>query len=671
MVKGIVPMETEESSPSLAGWLRRLLIGGKRHATDPHVFHKLSLVAFLAWVGLGADGISSACYGPAEAFKALGEHYYLAALLAVMTAVTVFVISASYMQIIEQFPTGGGGYLVSSKLLSPEVGAMVGCALVVDYVLTITTSIASGVDAVFSLMPPPWRAYKLMAASAVVLVMIVLNLRGVKESVLPIVPVFLLFLVTHVVAILAACFVHFGELGTIVRNCASDWSGSAQTMGWWGVALLLLHAYSLGGSSYTGIEAVSNSMSALREPRVETGKRTMIYMATSLAVVAGGLIVGYLLVKITHAPEGKTLNAVFFEAVAQGWPGGRWLVMAAMAAEALILLVAAQTGFLGGPAVLSNMALDGWMPNRFALLSDRLVTQNGVLLMGLAALGMMWLTGGSVAMLVVLYSINVFVNFSLSQLGMVRLWWNQRKTEPHWRNRILVNGVGMILATFILISTVCVKFFEGGWLTLLITGSLVVVAFLIRRHYRHTLLLLKRLDSLVEAATPSALEAGGEAAKPPPEPSPQDRTAVILVNGYGGLGLHCLFGVMRLFRGQFKNFVFLQVGMVDAGRFKGVKEIQHLEQLVKEGLNRYVDYMRSRGFYATSVYSIGTDVVDEVERLALKVSEQFPNTMIFASQLVFPRETLWTRVLHNYTAFAIQRRLYQRGMPMIILPIRV
>ncbi len=663
-------METGDPKVTTGGRLRRLLFGHKRHATDPHVFHKLSLVAFLAWVGLGADGISSACYGPAEAFKVLGQHHYLALFLALMTAGTIFIISASYKHLIEQFPSGGGGYLVASKLLAPGVGVVSGCALVVDYVLTIIVSIASGADAVFSLLPAEWYQYKLLAASAAVIVMIILNLRGVKESVLPIVPVFLLFLATHAVAIVAGFFSHFEVVRSLPQDTVNGVNNAVGQLGVWGVVVLVLRAYSMGAGTYTGIEAVSNSMPVLREPRVETGKRTMTYMAVSLAVIAGGLFIGYLLFGLGQPAEGKTLNATLFESLTIHWPGGRYFVMAALASEALILLVAAQTGFLGGPAVLSNMALDGWMPNRFALLSDRLVTQNGVLLMGTASLILLWVSRGSVQFLLVLYSINVFVDFSLSQLGMVKHWWNQRATHPRWRNNIVVNGLGMLLAAFILMTTVCLKFHEGGWLTLLITGGFVALAFAIRRHYRHTRLLLKRLDSLVEAAKPAHLTPDA-ASKPPPAPAPQERTAVILVNGYGGLGLHCLFGVMRLFRGDFKNFVFIQTGMVDAGRFKGVQEIKHLEQTVQEDLNKYVEYMRTRGYYATSFHALGTDVAEEVEHLAVKVSEQFPNNMLFASQLVFPRETIWTRLLHNYTAFAVQRRLYQRGMPLIILPIRV
>jgi amino acid transporter len=648
---------------------KRMVFGASRKATDPQVFHKVSLVAFLAWIGLGADGISSACYGPEEAFRALGEHQALAILLAVMTAATVFIISASYMQVIELFPTGGGGYLVASKLLTPKLGLVSGCALLVDYVLTIAISIASGADALFSFMPAGWLQYKVPVASVVLLVLIVMNLRGVKESVVPIVPIFLVFLLTHGAVILWAVFSHALEFPTVVSNTINDFSSSAGQIGVLGVGLLLLHAYSLGGGTYTGIEAVSNGLNVLREPRVQTGKRTMIYMAISLAVTAGGLIVAYLLFSV-KPQSGKTLNAVLFEQVAGGWPGGRAFIMITLASEMMILLVAAQTGFLGGPAVLSNMALDGWMPTRFSLLSDRLVTENGVLLMGGASLLLIWASKGSVAFLVVLYSINVFLTFSLAQLGMVKHWWQNRATEIRWRRKITVNGVGLFLTSFILVTVSVVKFHEGGWVTILITGSLVVVALLIKRHYLRVRELLKRLDTLLVDAVPPSL--AHTTAKPPAlDASPKERTAVILVNGFGGLGLHALFGVQRIFRGHFKNFVFIQVGMIDAGQFKGVQEIQHLERTVVESLDRYVEFMRGHGYHAARFHALGTDVVEEVEKLAVLVSEHYPNSVLFASQLVFPRETIFTQILHNYTAFAIQKRLYQRGMPLIVLPIRV
>src|SRR5512145_2576156 len=138
--------------------LRRLLFGAPRDVQDPRTHHHLSLVALLAWVGLGADGLSSSAYGPDEAFRALGNHGYLAVALALATAITVLVISVAYSQIIERFPFGGGGYVVATALLGPKVGVVSGAALLVDYVLTISVSIASGGDAVFSFLPPALSA---------------------------------------------------------------------------------------------------------------------------------------------------------------------------------------------------------------------------------------------------------------------------------------------------------------------------------------------------------------------------------------------------------------------------------------------------------------------------------------------------------------------------------
>src|SRR6266481_1599950 len=153
--------EPHDDSPKGKRTLSRVLIGPARDLRDPELFHSLSLVAFLAWVGLGSDGLSSSCYGPEEAFLALGSHTFLALVLALLVAVTVFVISTSYAQLIELFPTGGGGYLVATKLLGRYPGLVCGGALLVDYVLTIAISVASGADAIFNVLPLAYHPYKL------------------------------------------------------------------------------------------------------------------------------------------------------------------------------------------------------------------------------------------------------------------------------------------------------------------------------------------------------------------------------------------------------------------------------------------------------------------------------------------------------------------------------
>src|SRR5256885_12587650 len=149
--------------------ITELVFGKRKDPLDPQVFHNISLVAFFAWVGLGADGLSSSCYGPEEAFLSLGQHTHLALLLAIAVMATVFILSASYSQIIELFPSGGGGYLVASKLLGPIPGVISGCALLVDYILTVAISIASSMDAIFSFLPPGLLSVKFMATIIILL----------------------------------------------------------------------------------------------------------------------------------------------------------------------------------------------------------------------------------------------------------------------------------------------------------------------------------------------------------------------------------------------------------------------------------------------------------------------------------------------------------------------
>ena len=652
------------------GFLKNTVIGRARNVSDKRIFHNMSLVALLAWVGLGADGLSSSCYGPEAAFLALGSHTYLSLFVALATVLTIVIICISYSQIIEAFPTGGGGYLVASKLLSPTVGVVSGCALIGDYILTIALSVASGADAIFSMLPVEWQVWKLKFSLGTVVFLTLLNLRGAKESVVLWVPVFSVFVLSYTFAIVYAVSAHFGELPNIAHGMVADVHSGAADVGWIGLVAVVLRAYSLGAGTYTGIEAVSNGLNTLREPRVQTGKRTMVYMAASLSFVVGGLLLAYLLYHVTQVP-GKTLNAVLFEKITAEWPPllSHGFVIAAMASSGALLVIAAQTGFFGGPRVLANMAVDRWMPTRFATLSDRLVTQNGVLLMGGAALVLLFFTAAAVNLLVVLYSINVFITFSLSQLGMVRHWWLERTGEPKWKTKIVINGIGLLLTSGILISLCVVKFDDGGWATLLVTGALVGVAFWVKNHYRQTQKKLYRLNELVAAAM--ADDALTAVEKPPIPCNPNARTAVFLVNGFNGLGLHTLLAVVRMFPKVYDNFIFVQVGVLDAGNFKGASEVENLREHAEREVKRYTAYMGKRGFYTEAHYALGTDIVDEAAKLCDVIADRFPQAQFFAGQLVFKDENIVTGWLHNHTVFELQRRLYQNGRAMLILPIQV
>jgi len=459
--------------------IKNLLFGKPKDPLDPKVFHQVSLVAFLAWVGLGADGLSSSAYGPEEAYLALGEHFFLALPLALLMALTVFVISASYSQIIELFPTGGGGYLVATKLLGPKLGLVSGSALIVDYMLTITISVASAGDQIFSFLPTSTQGFKLSLEFGLIFFLIYLNLRGTRESVLFLLPIFLVFVFAHIFAIGLGILPKAAEIPLLASATYQKTIGDIQGMGLWATLFIVLHAYSLGGGTYTGIEAVSNGLQVLREPRVATGKKTMVYMATSLAFTASGLLLCYLLNQVSHE-TGKTLNASLFAKIYGGFfsPDLAYvLVIVTLITEAAILIVAAQAGYIDGPRVLSNMAIDSWVPHRFAHLSDNLVTRYGIWFMGLASLAFLSYTQGDVRLLVVMYAINVFLTFSISQLGMCRHWWGVKHTEKLWLRRLFVNGLGLSFTGTILIVTVILKFAEGGWVTVLVTLAFIVLCY--------------------------------------------------------------------------------------------------------------------------------------------------------------------------------------------------
>src|SRR5262245_15378492 len=244
-----------EDAPSPWTRIRRLLIGAPRSLTDRSLFHRLSLVPFLAWVGLGADGLSSSSYGPEEAFRTLGTHTYLAVALAAVMAGTVIIISMAYSRIIEQFPYGGGGYLVATKLLGDRAGVVSGAALLVDYFLTITVSIAAAGDALFSLLPLAWQPLKLGVEVALILGLTTLNLRGARESVMALAPIFLVFLATHTLVIGGGLVGGAASLPETARSLSGDFNSGITALGVGGLLLLFVHAYSLGGGTYTGIEA--------------------------------------------------------------------------------------------------------------------------------------------------------------------------------------------------------------------------------------------------------------------------------------------------------------------------------------------------------------------------------------------------------------------------------
>lgn len=623
---------------------------------------KTALISFFAWVGLGADALSSSCYGPEESYRALGHYPDLTLFVAIGTIISIFVIALSYNQVVELFPSGGGGYKVASQLLGPAVGVVSGSALIVDYVLTIAISTASGADALYSSLPPGVLFTKLPVEFLIIGLFIFLNLRGMKESIKVVMPLFLGFVVTTLVLIAWGLAGHSRSMGAVVHNSFHQAHELSANIGPWLMLAFILHAYSLGSGTYTGIEAVSNNVNKLVEPRVKTGKITMLYMAISLSVVAGGITLLYMLYHVVPV-HGQTLNAVVFRDILGTSSTGKIALIITLIFEAGILFVAANTGFLAGPMVLANMAADNWLPRRFQLLSSRLVSSQGIIFYGIAALLILLISRGKVGWLVVLYSINVFITFSLTTLGMFSHWVTNREYTFLWWKNVVMALLGFIVTSFVLCVVLVSKFFEGGFVTIIVTCLVILLCFMVRRHYKRVGRELRLRQRELVPVLPETI--------PPALPIHFDgKTAIIFIIDRV-TGMHCLQWILKNFPNYFVNFVFVSVGQVDIKSFRGKRALKRMVKDVDGRLQYFVNYCHQHNLAAISYSDVTSDVIDSLYALCLTTGKKFPDHLYFATQMSFKNDTFFKRFLHNGITYMLERRLHALGDEILLLPFQL
>jgi hypothetical protein len=265
---------------------------------------------------------------------------------------------------------------------------------------------------------------------------------------------------------------------------------------------------------------------------------------------------------------------------------------------------------------------------------------------------------------VVMYSINVFLTFSLTELGMSRYWLKNRQ-DPRWKTQLAIQGTGLVMCVGILGITLYEKFTEGGWVTAVITSLTIALCFVIRRHYHDVRDNLKRLDAIMEVI-PVAAPTGIPKALDPAAP-----TAIVSVGRYSGFGIHQLLSIQKLLPNYFKNFIFVSVGVLDSGNFKGSEEMERLESSIHHDLEKYVAWSRSQGLNADYRMTLGTEAIEPLEDVCKALAKEFPRMIVFAGKLIFKNETWTQRILHNETAADLQRRLQFDGIQTIILPIRL
>ena len=438
-----------------------------------------------------SDAISSTAYATDEILVVLlaqagigaAAWHYLTP-LAVVVCILLTIVVVSYRQTIYAYPSGGGSYIVSKDNLGTMPALVAGASLLVDYILTVAVSIAAGVLAITSAVPS-WSPYRVEICLGMVLMMMLANLRGIRESGALFAPPTYLYIVMLILLIVVGLYrVFFQDLGPIdVEALVANGKLSPEALhlseGTAALSLLmLLRAFSSGAVALSGVEAVSNGVPAFRKPEPRNAAKTIAIMG----VILGSTFLGISILAAHLKPYRGELDPTGIALMAQQVYGGTgvlfWITQIATFA---ILILAANTAYADFPRLASIIGRDGFIPRQFANQGDRLVYSNGIVFLSLVASGLIVAFGGNVSKLIPLYAFGVFTGFTLSQAGMVR--HHQRLREEGWKWKLVVNAVGAITTGVIAVVVVVSKFTEGAWIPAVVIPLLVLLFRAIKRHY--------------------------------------------------------------------------------------------------------------------------------------------------------------------------------------------
>jgi amino acid transporter len=459
--------------------LRRVLIG-KPIASEHEHSERLGIGTGLPV--FASDNISSSAYATEEIMRVLvlagvgALTLTLPITFAIVAVLAIVVIS--YQQTIAAYPSGGGSYIVAKENLGAHAALTAAGALLVDYVLTVAVSVAAGVAALTSLFPEFYSHRVLIGVLFIALISLG-NLRGIRESgAIFAAPAYIY---------LAAMFGLIGyglfrlATGTMPDYVAPpEWEIAAGTHGLG--LLLILRAFASGSVALTGTEAVSNGVPAFKKPEARRAQTVLILMGSCFAVIFLGI--SFLAGKLGILPDPSEEQTVISQLARTLVGGGPYLYLVQLA-TALLLVLAANTAFADFPRLLSILARDRYVPRLFSFRGDRLAFTSGIVLLAVLAALLIAAFGGSVTNLIPLYTVGVFVAFTLSQSGMVRHWGRLRAREPRWRRRAVVNGAGAVTTGIVAIEVGLSKFLLGAWMVLILVPLLIVMMWSIGRHYRN------------------------------------------------------------------------------------------------------------------------------------------------------------------------------------------
>ena len=508
LVPDDMPMTAaKEAPPSLGKIVRRLLYG--RPLSSEHMEHTL-LSKLIALPVFSSDAISSVAYATQQIVLALGAaglyaaerrseytHYTMLITGLIVTLLTIVVLS--YWQTIFGYPSGGGSYIVSKDNLGAMAGLVAGAALLIDYVLTVSVSIASGVQNLGGIPLPHWLMglhfdHLVPWCLLFIAFLTLANLRGLKESG----ALFAVF--TYGFVVMCYVMIALGILGPLVgwhyhrEFINQDW-GAGKAAGTFGL-VVLLRAFANGCSAMTGTEAVSNGIPAFQEPKSRNAALTLVAMGVILGTIFLG--VSWLAVHfhvVYWEADGKTANAVIDQiSGAVFGKEGKWAIGYYLTQffTAAVLVLAANTSYADFPRLSSILARDRYLPKQFSNLGDRLVFSNGIWILGLLAALLVWKFNGSVDALIPLYAIGVFLAFTLSQSGMVIHWYKIK--DKGWHVKAAINGMGAVATFLVLCDIAYEKFLEGAWAVMVLIVVMVLIFRAINHHYAEVAQQLKLSD---------------------------------------------------------------------------------------------------------------------------------------------------------------------------------
>jgi len=466
--------ETPPSRMGRVGYqLRRVLLGAPLRSTAIAQERMRKLVALPV---LSADALSSVAYGPEAMLGVLvlGGSAGLVYSLPIAAAIVVLMVAVgvSYRQTIRAYPHGGGSYIVANDNLGRFAGLVAAAGLMIDYILTVAVSVASGVAAMTSAIPV-LAVDTVPIGIGVIVVLLAGNLRGVRQAG----AVFAAPTYAFIVAIFAMVGAGlFQAAGRGFHPLSPPPLTAVEGVG----VLLVLRAFSSGSTAMTGIEAISNAVPVFQPPEWRNARTTLTWMVGLLVALFVGTIALVHLFGVVPTPTETVLSQLAHRSFGAGW-SGQVMYVFTQAATAAILLLAANTAYNDFPRVLFLLARDFFAPRIFLRMGDRLAFSNGILVLSVAAAAIYVAFGGKTDPLIPLYAVGVFLAFTLSQAGMVVHWWRRR--DPQWRKSLAINATGAVLSAAVFFTAAITKFTEGAWVALLVVALCILVASRIRHHY--------------------------------------------------------------------------------------------------------------------------------------------------------------------------------------------